>query len=127
MKLYQFLKTDYRRWIFPLRSSLIFIKHGESEIRNFVMGEVLNSKDRSTAFLPCPKAFALKDSVHLRHTLILDLISDNFEFAGDAGKIKKYKGGWQVSDIRDIDPSFLSQKIPQQHWDSAKHTWWITC
>ena len=80
MDVFDFFNTDYRRWLFPLRSNVMFVRYGESALRSFVWGEVLNSKDSKAAFLPCPTAFALKDNVHLRHTLVLDPIAMFFLF-----------------------------------------------
>lgn len=91
MNSFDFVKVDYRRWLFPLCSNVMFIEYGEPALRNFIWGEVLNSKDSKAAFLPCPLAFALKDHIHLRHTLILDPIATYFLFEFVINNKKHFK------------------------------------
>ena len=55
-------------------------------------------------------------------------VSDNFEFIGNSwsDKSEKYDGPWQISYIRDIDPSCLiSKKTGDEDWKPSINSWWF--
>ncbi|MBW4604307.1 MAG: ATP-binding protein [Calothrix sp. FI2-JRJ7] len=55
-------------------------------------------------------------------------VADNFEFTGNYrldNSPQKYNGPWQISSgTRDIDPSLLLRKLPEQEDDRKKFIWW---
>ena len=55
----------------------------------------------------------------------LAYVADNFEFIGDEidDFEAKYNGSWQIS-ARDIDPSMLLRKIPNEDRFNNSFTWW---
>lgn len=55
----------------------------------------------------------------------LAYVADNFEFIGDEVDDfeAKYNGSWQIS-ARDIDPSMLLRKIPNEDRFNNSFTWW---
>lgn len=54
-------------------------------------------------------------------------VSDNFEFVGDTASTRpaKYEGPWQVSSVRDIDPSCLLRRTHHENWKPQSNTWWF--
>jgi len=59
---------------------------------------------------------------------LLARLSDNFHFRGRSWSDEKgeYDGPWQLSYIRDIDPSFLLKESQMERWGPAPNTWWFT-
>jgi hypothetical protein len=55
----------------------------------------------------------------------LAYVADNFEFIGDGlyDSECKYLGSWQIS-VRDIDPSLLLRRIPDEDDFNNSITWW---
>lgn len=53
-------------------------------------------------------------------------LNDNLKFKGrpyDDDKDADYKGTWQTSE-RDIDPSFIGEKIPDYNYETVPSCWW---
>ncbi|WP_238456730.1 antiviral reverse transcriptase Drt5 [Desulforamulus aeronauticus] len=67
-----FVKEDNMKGLFPLRTNLFYIEHGEKELRNFIYNKVFNQNNAEASFLPFPSVYALKDSLHVRKSLQLD-------------------------------------------------------
>jgi len=57
---------------------------------------------------------------------LLARVSDNFEYAGGiTGEGREYKGTWQISHSRDIDPSCILKKTGYEGWGIHEKTWWF--
>lgn len=59
---------------------------------------------------------------------VLARLSDNFELRSDFGTLpfRPYEGSWQISYLRDIDPSFLLNKTREKDdWGHQNPTWWF--
>ena len=57
---------------------------------------------------------------------LLAIVSDNFEYTGGiTGEGREYKGTWQLSDSRDIDPSCILKKTGYEGWGIHEKTWWF--
>lgn len=57
---------------------------------------------------------------------LLARVSDNFEYVGGiTGEGREYKGTWQLSDSRDIDPSCILKKTGYEGWGIHEKTWWF--
>jgi len=57
---------------------------------------------------------------------LLARVSDNFEFAGYiTDKSGKYEGTWQISSVRDIDPSCILKKTGYEGWGTHTKKWWF--
>jgi hypothetical protein len=54
-------------------------------------------------------------------------VADTFEFRGDSlsNRTEKYEGTYQVSYVRDIDPSCLLGGTKRQEWEPHTTTWWF--
>lgn len=78
MDVIEFIKTDYRRGLFPLHSTALFAELGSAALKKFIYDEILDPKEAKVSFLPCPIAYALKDRLHLRRTFVLDPIATYF-------------------------------------------------
>src|SRR5262249_36230699 len=73
MSLLDFVRDDNPRSFFPLSSNIFYIENGEAELRHFVFEDIFKNQDAN--FLSFPVAYALKDSFHLRRTLLLDPVA----------------------------------------------------
>src|SRR5437016_14040603 len=73
----EFLQTDHRRTIFPLRTSLAYAQNGETALREYIERQILD-KNQPEGFVAGEIAFARKDSYHLRRVFVLDPIAAFF-------------------------------------------------
>jgi hypothetical protein len=72
-----FIEWDYRRWIFPLRSPVVFAHAGTATLRKHINSSILDTT-KHEAFLAGQLAYSRKDRHHLRRVLVLDPISTFF-------------------------------------------------
>lgn len=92
----EFVLQDWRRGLFPLRHVEEFARLGSEKILKFISDEVL-SRNEPSAFLACPVDFALKDSIHLRRTLVLDPIATCYLYEFVLKNHKRFTAGTNVS------------------------------
>ena len=54
-------------------------------------------------------------------------VSDNFEYRGDSwsGQPEKYEGPWQITYVRDIDPSYVLPRTERERWQFRTAPWWF--
>lgn len=57
----------------------------------------------------------------------LAFVSDNFEFRGESrsDQPEKYEGTWQITGVRNIDPSCLLRETKGEEWKPHINTWWF--
>ena len=66
-----FLEADHRRWIFPLRTPLVFAQTDPKSLREHVNLRILNTNEKD-GFVTGLLAYSRKDEHHLRRVLALD-------------------------------------------------------
>jgi hypothetical protein len=66
-----FLDSDHRRWIFPLRTPVLFAATDAPALRKHIQSQILNPS-QPEGFVAGQVAFSRKDEHHLRRVLVLD-------------------------------------------------------
>ncbi len=58
---------------------------------------------------------------------ILARIADNFAYVGRYGEQEDtaYEGPWQLTSVRNTDPSVLLERTMRDRWQESTHTWWF--
>ena len=69
-----FIEADYNRWIFPLRTPLIYANTDPTALREHIYNNIFNSQ-QPDGFVAGHLAFSRKDEYHLRRVFVLDPIS----------------------------------------------------
>jgi hypothetical protein len=71
------LEADHRRWIFPLRTPVIFAEAGSKALRDHINQKIFAPK-QPECFLSGHLAYSRKDVHHLRRVLVLDPLATFF-------------------------------------------------
>lgn len=74
----EFVLADNARGLFPLASTLSFIRHGGRAIGKYLAARLQSADKSVVAFRTCPIEYALKDECHVRRTLVLDPVASYF-------------------------------------------------
>src|SRR5687768_13354895 len=65
------LEQDSPKWIFPLRSPVLFAQTDPATIRKHLRNRLLDN-EQPDGFVACQTAYSRKDEHHLRRVLVLD-------------------------------------------------------
>lgn len=73
-----FIKSDFKSTIFPLKTNIILYENYELEIKKYISEQILNPNLPDESFLAQQRVYSTKPKGHLRRTVKLDPIAEYF-------------------------------------------------